>query len=100
MQGQPIPATEAEIRPFASAIAMLRPFVPQILGMLQHETDDARVAEDLAAFVPGPLAGTVANFAQLTMQRGPAILGLLDPALQTERAARVFTLIHAHLTGD
>lgn len=93
-----VPLTQEEASRFSSGIAMLRPFAGTIVAMMERTTDDAAIAQELASYVPGRLEEQLIDLASLVDERGNAVLGIIDPRLQTVRGANVMRGIARVLT--
>lgn len=82
-----VPLSQDEIRHFAPAVAMLKPYA----GMVKTVIDKARrgedAAPDLASFIPVRMHPLMIEFSEVTKARGPQVLAILAPELATEKAA-------------
>jgi hypothetical protein len=84
-----VPLNEEEVKEFAGAIFMLRPFVPLILDMMSKSTSMEAIAADIVDYIPGKLENQMIKLANLTKARGPKVLGIISPDLATDRGAEL-----------
>lgn len=89
--------TSNEIADLAPAAAMLKPHAGIIVSLIQRNTDDQAVADQLAPYIPAALAPLLVRLADLSEQRGPSVLGIISPDLQTERGRTVVLALRSIL---
>lgn len=94
-----VPLTQAELESFAGPVALLKPFAPQILMMIERSSDDAAVAANLKPYVPEVLIPDVLRLAKMVEAKGSAVLGIISPGLQTHRGAGVMAALAAQLSS-
>lgn len=81
-----VPLSQDEIRHFAPAVAMLKPYanmVGTIIGKVARGED---ASADLASFIPNRMHPLMIEFSEVAKQRGPAVLAILAPELATDKA--------------
>jgi len=89
--------TQTEVDSFAASVAMLKPFVPQILMMIERSPDDFAIAADLAEWVPRPLEANLLRLAAMVADRGFEVMGIISQGLQTPRGAAIMAQLAQRL---
>lgn len=88
-----VPLNDAERKQFTAAVFMLKPFVGLILEAMQSGKSMKEVGEELADYIPGALEPQMLELAKLCRERGPRVLGIISPDLETDEAAEVVYVI-------
>lgn len=95
-----VPMTEEEMKPFAAAIFMLRPFVTMIVDGLKAGHSIPDLAKEFADYVPWKLEDAVIELAKITRERGPNVLGIISAQLQTPQAAQLMQEIASIIEAE
>jgi len=82
-----INATEDELKPFAGAIAMLRPFAGIISRKVAGTPTGQEAARELADFIPPGLIDAMIGFSKLVTAKGPSVLAVIDSDLVNAKGA-------------
>jgi hypothetical protein len=88
------PLSMDEVRSMVQAVAMLRPFVPQLLEIVKKEITP-EIGIDIAGYIPGPLRGQLADLAGYVSARGVECLAVVDQRLATQQGAALLAAIVA-----
>ena len=76
------PADRALLQP---ALAMLKPFTGLLAKMDTAGKTASEVADELAGYIPGACMDAMCRLSGLADEHGAEILGLIGPAIMTER---------------
>lgn len=81
--------TQQEQSAIAAAVAMLRPFAGQLVGMAKQTPNDAVIVAELEPFIPGGLVPSLTALAGVVATHGHAVLAGIHPELATDRWAGI-----------
>ena len=93
-------ASQDELRPFAGALAMLKPFGPLIVQKLSSVSSGKDAAQELSEYIPERLWDSVIGFSRMVSDRGVSLLSVIHPDIATTKGAECIAHIASILQNE